>query len=203
MESYLFYCLSAAIIIAIPGPGIVLTITNSLKFGFKYTLFGILGNALGILIVASICSTSIGLILAISASIFTIIKYLGAVYLIYLGYKLLKNSTKLSKEFESSKKKKLKTFNEGLYVTLLNPKASLFFLSFMPQFINHEKSYMTQFVLLASLFAIIIILVHSFYAFIFSKIGQKISIEKLGKYINKIGGSILISLGIGLSISSK
>lgn len=105
MESYLFYCLSAAIIIAIPGPGIVLTITNSLRFGFKYTLLGILGNALGILIVASICSTSIGIILAVSASIFTIIKYLGAIYLIYLGYKLLKNSTKLSKEFESSKRK--------------------------------------------------------------------------------------------------
>lgn len=203
MESYLFYCLSAAIIIAIPGPGIVLTITNSLRFGFKYTLLGILGNALGILIVASICSTSIGIILAVSASIFTIIKYLGAIYLIYLGYKLLKNSTKLSKKFESSKKKKLKTFNEGLYVTLLNPKASLFFLSFMPQFINHEKSYITQFVLLASLFAIIIILVHSFYAFIFSKIGQKISIEDFGKYINRIGGGILIGLGIGLSTASK
>jgi homoserine/homoserine lactone efflux protein len=203
MESYLFYCLSAAIIIAIPGPGIVLTITNSLRFGFKYTLLGILGNALGILIVASICSTSIGIILAVSASIFTIIKYLGAIYLIYLGYKLLKNSTKLSKEFESSKKKKLKTFNEGLYVTLLNPKASLFFLSFMPQFINHEKSYITQFILLASLFAIIIILVHSSYAFIFSKIGQKISIEDFGKYINRIGGGILIGLGIGLSTASK
>lgn len=73
----------------------------------------------------------------------------------------------------------------------------------MPQFINHEKSYITQFILLASLFAIIIILVHSFYAFIFSKIGQKISIEDFGKYINRIGGGILIGLGIGLSTASK
>ena len=68
MEAYLLYCISAFIIISILGPGIVLTVTNSLRFGFKYTLFGIFGNALGILVVASLCATSIGIILVVSAS---------------------------------------------------------------------------------------------------------------------------------------
>ncbi|RXK01224.1 lysine transporter LysE [Arcobacter sp. CECT 8986] len=203
METYLLYCLSAIVIVAIPGPGIILTITNSLKFGYKYTIWGILGNALGILIVASICATSIGIILIVSSSFFIVIKYIGAIYLIYLGFKLYKNSKNFSKNIRVLKKTNFKIFKEGLYVTLLNPKASLFFLSFMPQFIDHKKEYLYQFFLLTFLFALIIILVHLFYAFIFSKIGQKVSMQNFGEYISKIGGSILIGLGISLSTISK
>ena len=88
METYLLFVIIAAITVLSPGPGVILTLSNAIRFGFSGAVGGILGIAVGTLIVAIISATGVGVILATSVMIFTIMKYIGAAYLIYLGIKL-------------------------------------------------------------------------------------------------------------------
>ena len=87
MKLYPVFLLMAFVTVLIPGPGVVMTLTNSLRYGFRGTFGGILGIAFGAFVVAAISSTSLGVILATSALAFTVLKFIGAAYLIYLGIK--------------------------------------------------------------------------------------------------------------------
>ena len=88
MEQYLLYLIIATLTVASPGPGVVLTLSNAIKYGMKPTMFGVLGISLGIFIIAVISASSLGVLLTTSAVAFSILKFLGAAYLIYLGFKL-------------------------------------------------------------------------------------------------------------------
>ena len=92
MENYLLFILIAAAVIASPGPGIVLTLKNTLQYDFRGAFPGIAGVALGMLLIAVLSAAGLGLLLTTSALAFTVLKYLGAAYLIYLGIKLWRNS---------------------------------------------------------------------------------------------------------------
>ena len=88
MENYLLFTLIATVTILSPGPGVLLTLTNSIRYGFFGAIGGIVGIAFGTFIVAGLSATSVGVILATSAMAFTVMKFIGAAYLIYLGVKL-------------------------------------------------------------------------------------------------------------------
>lgn len=93
MNGFFAYVLIASLTIASPGPAIVLSISNSLKYGMKGALPGIIGVAGGMFLVALVSATSMGALLASSVTAFAIAKSIGAVYLIYLGIKLLRSSS--------------------------------------------------------------------------------------------------------------
>ena len=148
MENYLIFLLIAIITVLSPGPGVVLTLTNTIRYGAKDAVNGILGIAFGTFIVAGISATSLGLLLATSSIAFTIMKLIGAAYLIYLGIKLWRSpSVKIELNEKISKNRKLQ-FIEGLALQLTNPKAIFFFMSVFPQFINFNHGYIAQFILL-------------------------------------------------------
>src|SRR5688572_23458725 len=88
MKLYSLFLLMAAATVLSPGPGVVMTLTNSLRYGMKGTFGGILGIAFGALVVAAISATSLGMLLATSSVAFTVLKFIGAAYLVYLGIKL-------------------------------------------------------------------------------------------------------------------
>ena len=145
MEQYLLYLLIVTITVASPGPGVILTLSNSIRYGIKPTLAGAFGIALGILIIAVVSATSLGVLLSTSAIAFTVLKYVGAAYLVYLGIKLwrspaIKLSGDTEKEALPEDPQYAYRFKEGFFVSLLNPKAIFFFMSLFPQFINHEQN---------------------------------------------------------------
>jgi len=88
MSGYLLFSIIAIATILSPGPGVLLTLTNSLRYGVSGAVGGILGISFGAFIIAGISATSIGVLLATSVIAFSIIKFIGAAYLIYLGIKL-------------------------------------------------------------------------------------------------------------------
>ena len=88
MKLYAVFLLTATATVFSPGPGVVMTLTNALRYGIRGTFGGILGIAVGALVVAAISATSLGVLLAASAVAFTILKFVGAGYLIYLGIRL-------------------------------------------------------------------------------------------------------------------
>lgn len=85
MGSYLLFVVIAIATVLSPGPGVMLTLTNAIRFGVSGAFGGILGIAFGTFIVAGISATSLGIVLATSATAFSIMKFIGAAYLIYLG----------------------------------------------------------------------------------------------------------------------
>ncbi len=208
MEQYLLYLVITAITVASPGPGVILTLSNAIRYGIKPAVAGYLGIALGIFIVSVISATSLGVLLASSAVAFTILKVIGAAYLIYLGIKLWRSPPfRLDDSVDESEiKSEIKfkqRFKEGFFVSVLNPKPIFFFMSLFPQFINHQQSYFFQFSLLTLTFCCMILLVHSVYALGAHSIKDWLLSPGGSKTVNRVGGSVFILFGFGLASSQR
>jgi len=201
MENYLLFLLVATITILSPGPGVILTLTNTIRFGVSGAAGGIFGIAVGTFIVAGISATSLGVILTTSAIAFNIMKYIGAAYLIYLGIKLWRSKPP-SLETNKTAIKSLKLqFFEGLTLQMTNPKAVFFFLSVFPQFIDFTSNYNQNFSLLVITYSSLVMLIHFIYASLAKKARAWLSSEKGGRSVNRIGGGTFMFFGVGLVAS--
>ncbi len=203
MDNYLLYVGVAIATILLPGPAVMLTINNSIQRGLLKSIAGIMGIALAILLVAFISATSLGIVLASSAVAFNIIKILGAAYLIYMGIKMLRSKVTNDHSIKKQEASYARCFIEGFLVSISNPKAVIFFMSIFPQFINTSKEYAPQFILLATTFSLLVMVIHSIYALSASAVKSKLSSEKGKSVINKIGGGVFVGFGVGLAASSK
>ena len=143
----LFFVVATATVLS-PGPGVVMTLTNALRYGFKGTIGGIFGVAFGTLFVATISATSLGVLLATSAVAFTVLKFVGAAYLVYLGVRLWRAPPLRFMEETVHEASFGKRFIEGITLQLTNPKAIFFFMSVFPHFIDHQQGYALQFIAL-------------------------------------------------------
>jgi homoserine/homoserine lactone efflux protein len=203
MENYILFLIIATATVLSPGPGVVLTLTNTIRYGVGGAVGGIFGIAFGTFIVAGISATSLGLILATSSMAFTVLKFIGAGYLIYLGVKLWRSPTvQVSVGVEPKRKKSLQFF-EGLTLQLTNPKAVFFFMSIFPQFVNFNTDYKIQFGLLVTTYSALVVIIHLFYASVAKSARNWLSSKKGGRMVNRIGGSTFMCFGIGLAASSR
>ncbi|MES9857222.1 MAG: LysE family translocator [Sedimenticola sp.] len=203
MESYLLYIAIASATIASPGPGVVLTISNSIRYGFFGSVAGIVGVASAMLCIATISATSLAVILSTSALAFTILKYVGAAYLIYLGIKMWRSSSKFDVNNKQTRKSNKHRFTEGLLITLLNPKPIFFFMALFPQFINSGENYLFQFLLLAMTFSVLVVIIHFGYAFFAKSARSKLSTPKGSQILSKASGSFYVFFGVGLATTNK
>ena len=204
MENYLLFTLIATVTILSPGPGVLLTLTNSIRYGFFGAIGGIVGIAFGTFIVAGLSATSVGVILATSAMAFMVMKYIGAAYLIYLGIKLWRSPiTKLDTSSRTAGNIKVQFF-EGLTIQLTNPKAVFFFMSIFPQFVDFSSSqYVSKFLMLVVTYSSLNLLIHFLYAYLARSARNWLSTEKGGRIVNRAGGGIFVLFGIGLASTTK
>lgn len=144
--------LSAAFVLAItPGPGIFYVMTRSLKGGRSEGIASALGTSLGGMFHVVAAALGVSTILAASALAFSVVKYAGAAYLIFLGIKTILSEDMIIEEGEISTTGSRPAFFQGIAVEVLNPKTALFFLAFIPQFINLEGNVLAQFLLLGTI----------------------------------------------------
>jgi threonine/homoserine/homoserine lactone efflux protein len=203
MKLYPLFLLMAALTVLSPGPGVVMTLTNSVRFGLKGTIGGILGISFGALVVATISATSLGILLAASAVAFTIIKFAGAAYLAYLGIRLWRAPAFQITETAQREAGFGKRFLEGLSLQLTNPKAIFFFLSVFPQFIDPEMDYFTQFAVQVLTYSSLVVVIHCLYALFAQSARTWLTSERVGTAINKTGGTILLFFGAALAFSKR
>lgn len=203
MENYFIFLLIATITVLSPGPGVILTLTNTVRFGIRGSICGILGIAVSTFIVAGVSATSLGVLLVTSSVAFSIMKYIGAAYLLYLGIKLWRApAITLDTKRKVTRKKSLQ-FLEGFTMQLTNPKAVFFFMSVFPQFIDFKGDYISQFALFVVTYSTLVVFIHLLYASLAKKARSWLSTEKGSKRINKIGGGTFMCFGIGLATASK
>lgn len=186
-----------------PGPGVVMTLTNSLRYGMKGTIGGIFGISVGALVVAGISATSLGILLATSAMAFTVMKFVGAAYLIYLGIKLWKAPAFHFKESAPHEASFMRRFSEGVTLQLTNPKAVFFFLSVFPQFIDASISYSMQFSILVLTYSFLVIVIHCLYAFFAQRAKVWLTSERGGRAINKAGAVTFVFFGAALATAKR
>lgn len=202
MAGYGLFLILATLTVLSPGPGVVLTISNALRHGWRGALPGIFGIASGAFIVAGICASSLGLILAASATAFTLLKYIGALYLLYLGIKMWRTQ-RFVPELTVTSTCPWRRFGEALSIQLLNPKAGFFFLAVFPQFIKPEGDYYSQFFLLVSSYSVLVVLVHSGYALMANGARGWLSSSQGARIVGKLSGITFLGFGVLMASASK
>lgn len=202
MAGYGLFLILATLTVLSPGPGVVLTISNALRHGWRGALPGIFGIASGAFIVAGVCASSLGLILAASATAFTVLKYIGALYLLYLGIKMWRTQ-RFIPELQATSPRPWRRFGEALSIQLLNPKAGFFFLAVFPQFIKPEVDYYSQFFLLVSSYSVLVVLVHCGYALMANGARGWLSSSQGARIVGKLSGITFLGFGVLMASASK
>ncbi len=194
--------LTAAIILAVtPGPGILYVLTRSIKGGRSEGIFSTLGTSIGGLFHIFVAAFGLSAILATSAIAFSIIKYAGAVYLIYLGIRTIMRNDKIETSSSVHQTNKYAALRQGTITEMLNPKTALFFLAFIPQFINPEWSVVLQFILLGSIVVLLNSTVDLIVAFLAGPFGKYLMENvKLKQGQRLFSGFALIALGTYVAV---
>lgn len=202
----LSFILVVLVLFLIPGPAVLLTISQTVKGGRKAGIITGVGIAVGDLIHTLAAVLGLSAILMTSALAFELVKYLGAAYLIFIGIKtLLEKSKKLDKP-EVKKNNPAVSFRQALLIELLNPKTALFFLAFLPQFVRNDGSpVVIQLMILGLTFVLMSILYTSLLAILASSIGDKLFSKNgnISRWQGKIVGSIYIGLGLQLVFQNQ
>ncbi|MBG0740912.1 LysE family transporter [Paeniglutamicibacter antarcticus] len=151
---------AGAMISLTPGAGAINTMSNALTSGFRRSIWGILGQQLALIIHIAIVAAGVGLLVSSSPLAFHIIRYAGAAYLIYLGIrKLLTKPSTNPDDSATAAESGRSMFLRGFWVNLLNPKAIVFFLAFMPQFIRADAPLAPQYAVLTATVVLIDVVV--------------------------------------------
>ncbi len=207
IQSWLMYIMLVVIATSTPGPAVLFIVTNSTLHGYRKSMFAALGNIVGLFCLGVIAVTGLGSILNTSEIIFNIIKYAGAAYLIYLGFKLIFQKSidfsTIQNQIISAEIASPKIFVQALGIALSNPKAIVFLTALFPQFINTREALIPQF---SILIAILMFFSFSFlmgYALLAHKAKIWITQPNRIKTFNRTSGSIFIGFGLLLAASSN
>lgn len=198
LDKFYLFIITAVLMIIIPGPAIIYIMTKSIDQGSKAGVISTLGIETGGLVHVVGASLGLSAIFMMSSTAFLLLKYCGAVYLIYLGIRKITSKVSTSQKRVLPKKAKLKKlYIEGIVVNVLNPKTALFFFMFLPQFISEEKGNIhAQILFLGTLFVFICTLIDLIYVVISGRLGGLINSSILFQRINNyLVGSIYLILG--------
>ncbi len=189
----LYFVIASFLIVIVPGPTVSLIIANSLKSGVKAGLLNVFGTQVGVLILLLLLAFGFEIVSPFLELIIKYVRILGAIYLIFLGVITIKSDIDLNRTQVTKFEKKY--FLQGLIVILTNPKIFLFLGAFIPQFINIDEPVSYQIIYFGIVFIIVATIFDSSYVFVFGKFREIIASKYL-KFLNKIGGFILILVGI-------
>ena len=204
LEFWSLYIITVFIASIIPGPSMILALTHGIRHGTKLSIFTALGNVTASMIQATIAVTGLGIILSTSTMLFMIIKYAGALYLIYLGIKLFKTPFTVQEDNNVKNSiKKRDLFIEAFIVAASNPKALVFFTALFPQFIHETQHNLTHYILLVSILGLIAFVCMMIYSLSAHFIKNIFNTTSLCTYFSKIIGSMFVSFGFALAFSKK
>ena len=198
-----FYFLTASILLTLaPGPDNLYLLTKSLSSGAKSGIILSAGLASGIIFHTFLVMVGVAAIIQNSALAMNLLKIFGAAYLFFLAFKSFQagqNAKKISMNFSDSKEKFFEIYRRGVLMNVLNPKVLLFFLAFLPQFVNFEKSPALQIIFLGVTFAVQAFLIFSAIAIFAGRVRKFILRKKnLGKIFNFVEAAVLAIIAISL-----
>ena len=205
LELWLVYLAAAIGRSMTPGPNGLLSITHGASFGFRPTVYTVLGGALGFLLLIAASLAGFGALLAASETAFTVAKWVGAAYLIYLGIRLWRAPPPVFGALARARARPdiqpTRLFRQGFLVAVSNPKGLLFFAAFLPQFMVPGASFGLQLLVFGGTFVIVEIA----YELILAGLAQRVApfLTRYGRWFNRVTGGAFVGIGAALTASSR
>ena len=197
LEIWAAFVLAATVVLVMPGPTILLVISQAISHGRKAVIPLVAGVTLGDFTAMTLSLLGLGAVLTASSALFSALKWIGAVYLIYLGIKLWRsNPEEHDIIFSAERTSNRSLFNSAFLVTALNPKSIAFFVAFLPQFISSRSGTFSQFLLLEATFLFLAALNATLYALFAGQLRDKLQNSKVRRWLNRSGGTTLICAGL-------
>ncbi|PER17165.1 homoserine lactone transporter [Bacillus cereus] len=197
--NYEVFLLTGILLNLIPGADTMYIVGRSISQGRKAGVYSVFGIITGSLVHTLLVAFGLSIILTKSIVLFNIIKVIGVIYLVYLGIKMILDKMNVAFQASSNKLNIRKIYIQGLLTSLTNPKVSLFFIAFLPQFIDTKASGPMPFIILGLTFTVTGLLWCLFVAYFSSYVTKKLrGNQKVGMILNKITGLIFIGMGLKL-----
>ena len=200
LDTLLLYTTVAFFYITSPGPAVLLAVVNGLRSNMKVVAAAAFGNVVGLAVLSTASILGLGTLIKTSALLFMIVKFVGAFYLIYLGYKFLTNRGGL--HFNDTKidtnKSTFSYFKEALLVAVTNPKPIIFFTAIFPQFLDISKAITPQFLIMTAIFLTISFSSLCLYGLLAKHSRRWLQQGSVMTWISRATGGLFISIGIAL-----
>jgi len=198
--SYLIFSSTLFILMATPGPGTVAVMARGLGSGFPHAFALGMGMVLGDLVYLLVAIFGLGAIASIMGDIFVVVKYIGGGYLIYLGLKIFFSAPE-NKSIKSSKSDSfLKDFLTGFLICISNPKVILFYLGFLPTFVDLNNLDIKNIFIISFIVVFLLTMVILGYAYFSAKAKEAIKRPKTQTIMNRFAGSVMAAAGAALII---
>ncbi|PEX82374.1 LysE family translocator [Bacillus cereus] len=208
IENYLLFIIMSICLIILPGPDTAMATKNTLVAGKVGGVKTVFGTCVALLIHTLAAVIGLSALIVQSALLFSIFKYVGALYLIYIGIKALlavrnKEGVNTNDVTISNDNKHTSYFRQGFLTNLLNPKIAVFFLTFLPQFLNPNHNTFIQLLIMGLTYLILTVIWFAFYIFLIDKISAFMKKPKTQRYIQGLTGIVLIGFGIKLAFEKN
>lgn len=206
VELWLLYLAAAIGLSLTPGPNGLLALTSGARFGLRPAAFTVLGGALGFLLVIAASLAGLGALLAASEAAFTVAKWVGGAYLVYLGVRLWRApapavSAAAADAALTAEARPGRLFARGFLVAASNPKSMIFFAAFLPQFMTPGASFLGQLLLLGGTFLVVEIV----YELMLAGLAQRIApwLTRHGRWFNRATGGAFVGIGAALATAGR
>ncbi|MFJ7951588.1 LysE family translocator [Lysinibacillus sp. NPDC096418] len=208
MVNVSLFLVMCILLIILPGPDTAIATKNTLTVGKKGGIQTMMGSCCGLLIHTFAAVIGLSAIIVKSAYVFAIIKYVGAVYLCYLGCKTLwalkeLRSQQIEEDKESETDEKYNnhsSFKQGFLTNITNPKVAVFFLTFLPQFVDGTGNTFLPFLMMGIIYTALTAMWFVFYVYLLDKISAFMKKPKTKTVIEGLTGTVLIGFGIKLAL---
>ncbi|PHC98917.1 lysine transporter LysE, partial [Bacillus toyonensis] len=193
IENYLLFIIMSIFLIILPGPDTAMATKNTLVAGKMGGVKTVFGTCVALLIHTLAAVIGLSALIVKSALLFSIFKYVGALYLIYIGIKALlavknKEGVNTNDVSINNDKEHTSCFRQGFLTNLLNPKIAVFFLTFLPQFLNPSHNTFIQLLVMGLTYLVLTIIWFAFYIFLIDKISAFMKKPKTQRYIQGLTG---------------
>ncbi len=188
----------------IPGPSTLIAFAHGARFGGSRTLITAAGNAAASMLQATAASAGLGLVITTSAFLFLLIKYAGALYLIFLGIQMWRSAAhrvSVAPEMENTRFAWKRLFSSGFLVAAGNPKAVVFFTALFPQFLTAGHNTIAQMTAMIAVIGVVAFVVAALYGFIGGWLRGLDLSRKMMKAVYKTTGGLFVASGVGLAVS--
>ncbi len=193
---WLAFVAASSILVFLPGPTVLLVVSYALGQGWRTALPMAIGVALGDFTAMTLSMLGLGALLAASATLFTVLKWIGAAYLVWLGVKLWRAGGTLDAKPRSDATSAAKMLGHAWLVTALNPKSITFFVAFLPAFLDPHADFLTQMLVFEATFLVLAFGNAFGYALVASRARGLVSNTRALRVVNRTGGGLLIGAGI-------
>ncbi|WP_420397480.1 LysE family translocator [Nioella sp.] len=198
LDLWLAFVAASTALLIIPGPTVLLVLSYALSQGRKVAVASAAGVALGDFVAMTASLLGLGALVLASATLFTVLKWVGAGYLIWLGIKLIRSAggATLTELPETHRITPARVFGHNAAVTALNPKSIAFFIAFVPQFLRPEQPLIPQFAILIGTFVALAALNALAYALLADQLRARIARPGTIAWLTRAGGATLIGMGV-------